>query len=162
MNTTATSNLIQNGGEESNELLDVPLVNFKKLKVQELKCFIHVRLFDSGSVPKGESSAIPSKKEKIDDALNGENNLLKATCDSRALPIKLSHPVMNDDGTVKLVEEVDDIGDGDEDIDVDDIIDIRDNDVIDVVDEDASDGSSNPPRLIVDCTQEPNTVTPPH
>ena len=69
---------------------------------------------------------------------------------------------MNEDGTVKLIEEVDDTSDGDEDIDVDDIIDIRGNDVIDVVDEDASDGSSNPPRLIVGCTREPNTVTPPH
>ena len=67
------------------------LEHFFKLNKQMLKAFIHVRLFTSGTTPKGQAKMIPDKKGKIEDALRGEENLLLVAHRSRNLPVILPH-----------------------------------------------------------------------
>ena len=68
-----------------------------------LKAFIHVRLFTSGTAPKGQAKMIPDKKGKVIDALRGEENLLLIAHRSRNLPVILPIPETDDNGDVIIL-----------------------------------------------------------
>ena len=85
--------------EQDINIEDLPIecfVNAKRLLVAEMKAFIHIRKFNTATIPKGKASEIPS----------GKGNLQKASYEARALPILLSRPLTDDDGNVLIDEEL--------------------------------------------------------
>jgi hypothetical protein len=142
-NEEATTKLLTNGAS----IEDVPIECYGKLLKDELRAYIHVRLYDTAIIPKGKSNALPSNKGKVADAKNGEPNCIRIAYDNRVELIKLACPAVNDDSEVVLAEAIDE--DKDDDVEV-----VDDGGGMVEVDVDGC-----PPRLIVDCD---TIVTPPH
>ena len=135
---------------EDDELIieHLPIDAFQTLLKEELKGFIHVRLFNEATIPKGERSLMPTKKGKLVDAKEGEeNNLVRIAFNSRMLPYKLSRPETNEDGDAVLIENYDDVVRNGGDNDKEAIVDI-------VVEEEV-----NSPQLIFDSSAF--IITPP-
>ena len=131
---------------------DLLIDKFKKPYLNELRGFVHVRTFQTGSIAKDDPKKIPSKKGKLEGAKDGEeNNLIRAAYAICCTPPIMDRPDTDEDGNVMM--EVDKDGDG-YDVEMVVVGDVHDDvDVVDVVDDD-----EDPPRLIVECP----TVTPPN
>ena len=159
-NDEATNILFPVPSEAGNNYTDLPIQAFKKIHVNELKAFIHVRLFESATIPTGKASSIPKLKGKIEAAIAGVPNLIRVAYDSRALPIILPCPDTDAHGNVILLNDDDDGGGGGgggDNCDDDGV------DNCDVDEEDICIGGSNddeaPPRLIVECVPPQSSET---
>ena len=84
-------------GEES-PLEDLKIKDFKPPSVKQLRAFIHIRLFETGTTPNGQGSKVLKNKGNVAEAESGVKNLIWGAHDCRGLPIKLARPATNDDG----------------------------------------------------------------
>ena len=134
-------------GEEL-PLGDLQIKDFKPPSVKQLRAFIQICLFDTGTIPNGQGSKVPKNKGNVSEEESGVKNLIWGAHNCRGLPIKLACPATKDDGEV-ILEKDDDDGSA---IKEDDIEGIE-------INEDAYE-DNNPPRLIVECPPIP-TVKPP-
>ena len=129
---------------------DLLIDKFKKPYKNELRGFVHVRTFKTGSIAKDDPTRIPDKKRKLEDAKDGEeNNLIRAAYAICCTSLIMDRPNTNEDGNVLM--EVD------EDDDCYDVEMVVVGDVIN--DEEEGLDNEDPPQLIVDY---PPTVTPPN
>ena len=119
--------------------------------MKQLRAFIHIHIFDTGTIPNGQDSKVPKNKGNVAEAESGVKNLIWGAHNCRGLPIKLARPETNDDCEVILEDD----GDGSA-IDEDDKEGIEEGIEIN---EDA-DEYNNPPRLIVECPPIPTVKTP--
>ena len=94
-------------GEES-PLEDLQKRDFKPPSVKQLRAFIHIRLFDTGTFPNVQGSNVPTNNGNVAEAESGVKNIIWGAHDCRGLPIKLSLPATNDDGEVILEDDDDD------------------------------------------------------
>ena len=114
LNSKAERKLLSSSEHEN--LHEMTIENFYSCKVDELKAFIHCRLFTTGTiVGKEQRSMMPTKKGKVADAKDGEvNNLMRVGYEKRMDPILIIPPDVDDDGNVVLVDVVmDDVDDDD-------------------------------------------------
>ena len=144
MNDSCEDKLFHDSEDTERNYENLPIEKFKKPLKKELQSFVHVRMFDTASIPSSESKKIPSNKGKVEEAINGTPNLILAAFASRSDAKLLPRPETNEDGEVMMNMEDDD-----------------------EVEEDGIVGGEygvcarlvQPPRLIVECPCP--TVTPP-
>ena len=81
--------------------------HFNKLKVPQLTKFLHVRFYDTGIIPRGQSNKIPgtNKKGIVIDAVNGVQNLIRVAKDSSDMPPILPRPETDDRGDLLMIPE---------------------------------------------------------
>ena len=91
-------------GEES-PLEELQIKYFKPPSVKQLRAFIHIRIFNTGTIPNGQGSKIPKNKGNVAEAESGVKNLIRIAYNCRLLQIKLVCPATNDDGEVILEED---------------------------------------------------------
>ena len=83
----------------------------RKLVRDMLSAFACVRLFKTSSVPKVESSKLPTNKGTLDDAIAGEqNNLIRVCYESKDSPIIMPRPEVNEDVNILIDKEDDSNG----------------------------------------------------
>lgn len=136
-------------GEES-PLEELQTKDFKPPSVKQLRAFIHIRLFDTGTIPNGQGSKILKNKGNVAEAESGVKNIMCVAYNCRGLPIKLVRPATINDGKVILEED----NDNGSSIEEDD-----DGSAIEIDEE--TDEENNPPRSIGECSPSIPIVTPP-
>ena len=84
-------------GRES-PLEDLQIKDFKTPSLKQIRAFIHILLFDTGTITNGQGSQVPKNKGDVAEAESGVKNIIWVAHDCRGLPIKLARPATNDDG----------------------------------------------------------------